>query len=102
MTVWFPSGIVTNLLLWPSGSEAVLGLGGLQFAAEHLRVPCEMLDQSRSLDMLLALHLLAAASLSLSLSQTCVRWVSDSQDSCSSGMRCPLSKAFILSRCRDR
>ena len=76
MTIRFSSGIATNLPLWPSGSEAELGLGDLQFAFEHLRALCEMLDQSRSLGMLPTLRLSAAASLtlSLSLSQTCGRW----------------------------
>jgi hypothetical protein len=66
-------GVATNLLPWPSGSEAALVLVDLRFAFGHLRGLCEMPDQSRSLGMLLALRLSEAASLSLSLSQTYVR-----------------------------
>jgi hypothetical protein len=66
-------GVATNLLQWLSGSEAALVLVDLRFAFAHLQALCEMPDQSRSLGMLLALRLSEAASLSLSLSQTCVR-----------------------------
>jgi hypothetical protein len=72
-----PAMAATNLLLWLSGSEAVLGLGDLRFVFEHLRALCETPGRSRSLGMLPALRLLAVASLSLSLSQTYVRWASD-------------------------